>query len=241
MNFCNSLNRSPETSTGGKCDLESKQDAILLMASGNTYSDDMWSKSEVIDPPQSEDMMEVNEHCSNDHTWCSRCKSRVHNRCLTCMHELGNIRCLVLERIVTSLELPCKYQSFGCLGTYPNYNKLKHESHNIPYLVTHLKDDRKIDTHNGSTFNHCYVKSNPHEVFSFLGQYFYYIASLRFMGDDNEAKSCSYSLEVKGTGRKMIWQGVPRGIRDNHRKGRNQATTISSGSRSKTNIGIATQ
>ena len=38
------------------------------------------------------------------------------------------------------------------------------------------------------------------------------------MGDDNEAKSCSYSLEVKGTGRKMIWQRVPRGIRDNHRK-----------------------
>nr|CAN78890.1 hypothetical protein VITISV_029417 [Vitis vinifera] len=187
------------------------------------------NKSEVIDPPQSEDMMEVSEHvndpvhttlkpnvtisssvqelleypvclnamyypihqCSNDHTWCSRCKSRVHNRCLTCMHELGNIRCLVLERIVMSLELPCKYQSFGCLGTYPNYNKLKHESQcvyrpyycpyagpectvisNIPYLVTHLKDDRKIDTHNGSTFIHCYVKSNPHEVFSFLGQYF---------------------------------------------------------------------
>ena len=199
------------------------------MASGNTYSDDMWSKSKVIDPPQSENMMEVSEHvtdlvhitlkpnvtisssvqelleypvclnvmyypihqCSNDHTWCSRCKSRVHNQCLTCMHELGNIRCLVLERIVTSLEFPCKYRSFGCLGTYPNYNKLKHESQcvyrpyycpyagpectvisNIPYLVTHLKDDRKIDTHNGSTFIHCYVKSNPHEVFSFLGQYF---------------------------------------------------------------------
>lgn len=45
-----------------------------------------------------------------------------------------------------------------------------------------------------------------------------YIAFLRFMGDDNEAKGCSYSLEVKGTGRKMIWQGVPRGIRDNNRK-----------------------
>ncbi|KAL6349861.1 hypothetical protein AAG906_001748 [Vitis piasezkii] len=229
------------------------------MASGNTYSDDMWSKSEVIDPPQSEDMMEVNEHvndpvhttlkpnvtisssvqelleypCSNDHTWCSRCKSRVHNRCLTCMHELGNIRCLVLERIVTSLELPCKYQSFGCLGTYPNYNKLKHESQcvyrpyycpyvgpectvisNIPYLVTHLKDDRKIDTHNGSTFNHCYVKSNPHEVFN-------YIAFVRFMGDDNEAKSCDYSLEVKGLAEDDLAR-VPRGIKEYHRKVRLQ-------------------
>lgn len=34
----------------------------------------------------------------------------------------------------------------------------------IPYLVAHLKDDHKVDMHNGSTFNHRYVKSNPHEV-----------------------------------------------------------------------------
>jgi E3 ubiquitin-protein ligase SIAH1 len=27
-----------------------------------------------------------------------------------------------------------------------------------------LKDDHKVDMHNGSTFNHRYVKSNPHEV-----------------------------------------------------------------------------
>lgn len=45
-----------------------------------------------------------------------------------------------------------------------------------------------------------------------------YIAFLRFMGDDNEAKNYSYSLEVGGNGRKMIWQGVPRSIRDSHRK-----------------------
>ena len=35
------------------------------MASGNTYFDDMRSKSEVIDPPQSEDMMEVSEHVND--------------------------------------------------------------------------------------------------------------------------------------------------------------------------------
>lgn len=110
----------------------------------------------------------------------------------------------------------------------------------IPYLVNHLKDDHKVDMHNGCTFNHRYVKSNPHEVenatwmltvFSCFGQYFclhfeafqlgmapVYIAFLRFMGDDLEAKNYSYSLEVGGTGRKMIWQGVPRSIRDSHRK-----------------------
>ena len=121
--------------------------------------------------------------CSNGHTLCSGCKPRVHNRCPTCRHELGNIRCLAMEKVTASLELPCKYQSFGCLGIYPYYSKLKHESQcvfrpyscpyarsectgigDIPYLVAHLKDDHKVDMHNGSTFNHRYVKSNPHEV-----------------------------------------------------------------------------
>jgi len=69
------------------------------------------------------------------------------------------------------------------------------------------------------------------QVFSCFGQYFclhfeafqlgmapVYIAFLRFMGDDAEAKNYSYSLEVGGNGRKMTWQGVPRSIRDSHRK-----------------------
>lgn len=69
------------------------------------------------------------------------------------------------------------------------------------------------------------------QVFSCFGQYFClhfeafqlgmapaYIAFLRFMGDDNEAKNYSYSLEVGGNGRKVVWQGVPRSIRDSHRK-----------------------
>ena len=121
--------------------------------------------------------------CSNGHTICSGCKPRVHNRCPTCRYELGNIRCLALEKVAASLELPCKYQGFGCMGIYPYYSKLKHESQcafrpyncpyagsecsvmgDIPYLVAHLKDDHKVDMHNGSTFNHRYVKSNPQEV-----------------------------------------------------------------------------
>lgn len=38
------------------------------------------------------------------------------------------------------------------------------------------------------------------------------------MGDDKEAKHYSYSLEVGGNMRKLTWQGVPRSIRDSHRK-----------------------
>lgn len=45
-----------------------------------------------------------------------------------------------------------------------------------------------------------------------------YMAFLRFMGDDDDAKQFSYSLEVGGNGRKLIWQGMPRSIRDSHRK-----------------------
>ncbi|KAK4771686.1 hypothetical protein SAY87_032218 [Trapa incisa] len=280
-----------------KCQWGEKGLPKQSMASANSFFDDIRSHAEVIDPPESEDVMDIGEsvsdptqnsvkpnvgvsssvrellecpvclnamyppihQCSNGHTLCSGCKPRVHNRCPTCRHELGNIRCLALEKIAASLELPCKYQSFGCIGIYPYYSKLKHESQcpfrpyncpyagsectvigDIPYLVAHLKDDHKVDMHNGSTFNHRYVKSNPHEVenatwmltvFSCFGQYFclhfeafqlgmapVYIAFLRFMGDDNEAKNYSYSLEVGGNGRKMIWQGVPRSIRDSHRK-----------------------
>lgn len=51
-----------------------------------------------------------------------------------------------------------------------------------------------------------------------LGMAPVYMAFLRFMGDDTEAKKFSYSLEVGGNGRKLIWQGIPRSIRDSHRK-----------------------
>ncbi|KAH1073753.1 hypothetical protein J1N35_026081 [Gossypium stocksii] len=197
--------------------------------------------------------------CHNGHTLCSTCKTRVHNRCPTCRQELGDIRCLALEKVAESLELPCKYMSLGCPEIFPYYSKLKHEAlcnfrpyscpyagsecavvGDIPFLVTHLRDDHKVDMHSGCTFNHRYVKSNPQEVenatwmltvFHCFGQYFclhfeafqlgvapVYMAFLRFMGDEIEARNYSYSLEVGGNGRKLIWEGTPRSIRDSHRK-----------------------
>lgn len=121
--------------------------------------------------------------CHNGHTLCSTCKSRVHNRCPTCRQELGDIRCLALEKVAESLELPCKYCSLGCPEIFPYYSKLKHEAQcnfrpyncpyagsecavvgDIPFLVSHLRDDHKVDMHTGCTFNHRYVKSNPREV-----------------------------------------------------------------------------
>ncbi|KAK6117694.1 hypothetical protein DH2020_048546 [Rehmannia glutinosa] len=180
----------------------------------------------------------------------------------TSVHEL--LECPVAE----SLELPCKYYSLGCSEIFPYYSKLKHEAvcnfrpygcpyagsecavtGDIPYLVTHLRDDHKVDMHTDVLSITDHVKSNPREVekhnvdvngefktcsrvvFHCFGQYFclhfeafqlgmapVYMAFLRFMGDENEARNYSYSLEVGGNGRKLIWEGTPRSIRDSHRK-----------------------
>lgn len=121
--------------------------------------------------------------CRNGHTLCSSCKPRVQGQCPTCRQELGDIRCLALEKVAEFFELPCKYLSLGCPEIFPYYNKLKHEAQcnfrpyncpyagwecsvegNIPFLVAHLRDDHKVDTHTGCTFNHRYVKPNPREV-----------------------------------------------------------------------------
>ncbi|GAB4835140.1 E3 ubiquitin-protein ligase sinat2 [Ancistrocladus abbreviatus] len=197
--------------------------------------------------------------CPNGHTLCSHCKARVQNICPTCRSELGNIRCLALEKVAESLELPCRYQNMGCPDLFPYYSKLKHEigcrfrpfncpyagsecsvTGDIPFLVMHLKEDHRVDMHDGCSFNHRYVKSNPREienatwmltVFNCFGRQFclhfeafilgvvpVYMAFLRFMGDDHEARKFHYSLEVGGNDRKLIWQGIPRSIRDSHRK-----------------------
>ncbi|KAH0930699.1 hypothetical protein HID58_016426 [Brassica napus] len=176
--------------------------------------------------------------CPNGHTLCSSCKLKVHNTCPTCRYELGNIRCLALEKVAESLEVPCRYQSLGCHDIFPYYSKLKHEQHcrfrsyNCPYagsecsvagdiqtLVDHLKDDHKVDMHDGCTFNHRYVKQFCLHFEAFqLGTAPVYMAFLRFMGDEKEAKKFSYSLEVGAHSRKLTWQGIPRSIRDSHRK-----------------------
>ncbi|KAK3042238.1 hypothetical protein RJ639_001833 [Escallonia herrerae] len=196
--------------------------------------------------------------CPNGHTLCLNCKSQVRNSCPICRQELGNIRCLALEKVAQSLELPCQYHIYGCQEILAYNSRLRHEQNcryrlyncpyagaecsvtgDIKYLVAHLKDDHSVDMHDGCTFNHRYVKANPQEVenatwmltvFNCFGHQFclhfeafhigmapVYMAFLRFMGDNHDAKRFSYSLEVGGNGRKLTWQGVPRSIRDSHK------------------------
>ncbi|KAG8480767.1 hypothetical protein CXB51_025457 [Gossypium anomalum] len=237
------------------------------MASGNPFFDDLRSKPEVIDLPQNEDRLDsesVNEPTQTATKPNLIVSSNVREllECPVCLNAMyppihqclnGHTRCVLVASQECTIGAPHAGMSLGILDvlhwrrslhllSFPVNIKVMECTvvGDIPFLVAHLKDDHKVDMHSGSTFNHRYVKSNPHEVenatwmltvFSCFGQYFclhfeafqlgmapVYIAFLRFMGDDNEAKNYSYSLEVGGNGRKLIWQGVPRSIRDSHRK-----------------------
>ncbi|KAF8403405.1 hypothetical protein HHK36_011507 [Tetracentron sinense] len=196
--------------------------------------------------------------CPSGHTLCSDCKSKVNNKCPACRKEIGNIRCLVLEKFALSLPLTCRYQCLGCDKVLPYYGKVKHEAQcifrpyscphpgsecsimgDVPNLLAHLRESHKVDLQTGSTFNHRYVKQDPCSVdnvcwtltlFNCFDQYFclhfeafclgtepVYMAFLRFMGEESEARNFVYCLEIGGNGRKLTWQGVPRSIRTNHR------------------------
>ncbi|KAI0507314.1 hypothetical protein KFK09_013440 [Dendrobium nobile] len=198
------------------------------------------------------------QQCPSGHTLCSACKSRVNNKCPICRKDIGNIRCLALEKLAVSLCLPCTYHQLGCEQMFPYYSKVVHESQcsyrpyscphpgqnclftgGISSLLSHLRDSHEVDLQNGCTFNHRYVKQDPCSVdnvtwtltlFSCFGQYFclhfeafplgsqpVYMAFLRFLGDEEEARKFGYCLEVGGNGRKMTYQGVPRSIRTHHK------------------------
>ena len=102
--------------------------------------------------------------CHNGHTLCSSCKARVLNKCTSCRQQLGDIRCLALEKMTESLQLHCKYEEFGC-------PEIMHEDScnfrpyscpwpglpcsavgDIPFLVSHLTDYHKAVMFNGCDF-----------------------------------------------------------------------------------------
>ncbi|KAI4979481.1 hypothetical protein ZWY2020_016234 [Hordeum vulgare] len=166
--------------------------------------------------------------CPNGHTICSSCKHRVDNHCPTCRQELGNIRCLALEKVAESIQLPCKYQSLGCTEIHPYQNKLKHEEicrfrpYSCPYAGSECLIAGDVDLHEGCTFNH-------RHVFKCFGQHFCLhfeafllgmspvcMAFLRFMGEESEARASATAWRWAER-RKLTWQGT-RSIRDGHKK-----------------------
>ncbi|XP_042496375.1 E3 ubiquitin-protein ligase SINAT2-like [Macadamia integrifolia] len=194
--------------------------------------------------------------CPGGHILCSDCRE-VNNKCPVCRKEIGNIRCLALEKFALSIPLTCRYHSHGCKAILPYYSKVKHEAQcicrpytcphpsldccvtgDVPSLVAHLRERHKVDLQMGSTFNHRYVKQDPCSVdniswtltlFYCFNHYFclhfeafclgtepVYIAFLRFMGEESEARKFGYCLEIGGDSRKLTWQGVPRSIRTHY-------------------------
>lgn len=198
------------------------------------------------------------QQCPSGHALCSNCKMKVNNKCPVCKKEIGNIRCLVLEKFAVSLLLPCSNHTLGCQEMLPYYGKEKHESQcifrpyscpspgsecsvmgDLPTLLAHLRVSHRVDIQTGSSFSHCYVKQDPCSVadvswtlslFNCFNQYFclhfeafclgtepVYMAFLRFIGEESEARKYGYCLEVGGNGRKLTWHGIPRSIRTHHR------------------------
>lgn len=63
--------------------------------------------------------------CANGHTLCHNCKEQVNHRCPTCRVLLNfNIRCLALEKVAESLEMPCKFSKQGCHEVRTFYDKV---------------------------------------------------------------------------------------------------------------------
>ncbi|KAK4489691.1 hypothetical protein RD792_000324 [Penstemon davidsonii] len=176
--------------------------------------------------------------CPNGHTLCTNCQ-RIHNYCPNCRSELGNIRCLALEKVAESLQLPCKYQILGCRDLFPYYNKLKHEKRcpyassecyvtgDVPYLVAKsmcmtgalsTTDMSNQIPMKSKMLHGCSLQFCLHFEAFLLGTSPVYMAFLRFMGGQNDAEKVCYALEVSAFGRKLIWQGVPRSIRDSHKE-----------------------
>lgn len=65
--------------------------------------------------------------CCNGHTVCVKCKARVGDSCPTCRQELGNIRCLALEKVAELLDLSCKFHDFGRQDIFSYHDRLCHE------------------------------------------------------------------------------------------------------------------
>ncbi|PWA92485.1 hypothetical protein CTI12_AA058750 [Artemisia annua] len=168
--------------------------------------------------------------CPNGHTICSICKFQVQSLCPICCVDMGSIRCLALEKVAEPLNIP-----YDC--PYPGSKCLVREG--ISALVEHLKDDHDVGIYDTYKFNHRRVQlySNEMEkasgisvaVFNCYGvQFCYhledflvgmtpcYIAFLRFMGEDIEAKRFNYVLRLVGDDRVLQWQGVPRSLRDTY-------------------------
>lgn len=58
--------------------------------------------------------------CGNGHTACAGCcKKLTTKKCPSCLLPIGTNRCIILEKIIESLQIQCKYFVHGCKKMLP--------------------------------------------------------------------------------------------------------------------------
>lgn len=65
--------------------------------------------------------------CQNGHVACASCSKLTNNVCPSCQQPTGSIRCLVLEKLIESLKVKCKFAAEGCTATVKFSEKGSHE------------------------------------------------------------------------------------------------------------------
>ncbi|PWA60210.1 hypothetical protein CTI12_AA384200 [Artemisia annua] len=173
--------------------------------------------------------------CPNGHLVCSICKIQVQSLCTECGVNIGDTRCLVMEKVSNLLKgkhpcYDCPYNTSECLV-----------KGNPPQLVKHLNEDHNVDIHYGSEFTFSYVQSHllnqtenenatgMLQVINCYGRQFClyfepclrgevpcYIAFVMFMGENSEAQTFKCSLDIGASNNYLTWQGITRSICDNH-------------------------
>ena len=66
--------------------------------------------------------------CDNGHIICHVCRTRLlKDKCPVCRIELGNLRCLTSEKIISDLPINCQFQNQGCKIKLPKEPLRLHE------------------------------------------------------------------------------------------------------------------
>lgn len=64
--------------------------------------------------------------CVYGHITCSDCHTNLEYSCSLC-GEPANERCVIMERVLGGMTVPCSFQEYGCSVTIPFTEKLTHE------------------------------------------------------------------------------------------------------------------
>ncbi|KAK9106170.1 hypothetical protein Scep_023014 [Stephania cephalantha] len=64
--------------------------------------------------------------CLTGHPTCDRCRTR-RKKCITCLLEIGSIRCFAIEKVMEYVKLSCKHAHYGCKETMFYNQREEHE------------------------------------------------------------------------------------------------------------------